>query len=134
MYVGRSSYSSFGMYDAMFLWMMLDHMDDRRYQEMAYNRSTDPGMVAWREEANKLAADNEELRVKLATMDAQLVNLDGAPKNPDYLPDGVDPSIIVASNIVEEEIPEKKNNKIFIVICIILAFGIIFIAIVRNVK
>ena len=43
-----SSYGSFGIWDAMMLWFMLDHIQDRQYAAMYYNHRDDPGMQQFR--------------------------------------------------------------------------------------
>lgn len=94
-YVYQSS-SSFGMWDGMMLWMMLDHINDDKYAKMAYNHANDPGFQQWKQEASKLSESNAELKAKLAAMETKVAGMSGE-KDPKYLPDGV-PATVALSN------------------------------------
>lgn len=97
MYAYNSS-SSFGMWDSMMLWYMLDNISNRNQSAMAYNHSNDPGFQEWRIEANKLAKDNEELRMKLSKLDTSVGTMTGI-KNDNYIPPGMDADLMLSSEI-----------------------------------
>ena len=100
-YVYQSS-SSFGAWDALLLWSILDRNDGR----FAYHHASDPGYIAWRREADRLAQDNAELKAKLAKLDESAKAQQG-PKDPKFLPDGVKPEIALAATVVTgQQIPE----------------------------
>ncbi|MGB9616101.1 MAG: TAXI family TRAP transporter solute-binding subunit [Desulfomonilaceae bacterium] len=80
---------SFGIFNTLFLFWMLDHITNRNVAKAAYNYSDDPAFQKWRQEAENLAKDNSELRSKLAEMDKQIKALQGTPKDPGYLPPDV---------------------------------------------
>lgn len=96
-----NSYSSFGMWDAMFMWMMLDSMNDRMY----YNHMSDPGFKQWRSEADRLSAENAELKAKLAQLDTKVATLDGTPKDANYMPKDVPVDVALASDVMETAAP-----------------------------
>lgn len=91
---------SFGMWDALILWSILDHLNDSRRYAMAYHHAGDPGYRQWRQEAEELAKDNAELRRKLDELDRKVAAMEGTPVDPGYLPPGVDPSIALAAETV----------------------------------
>ena len=103
------SYPSFGMWDALFMWSMLDMMSSRRHYAMAHHHANDAGYKEWRGEAERLAEDNEELRAKLDELDRQVATLEGTPRNPDYLPPGVTPAIALAAEVVATADPNQPR-------------------------
>ena len=103
------SYPSFGMWDALIMWSMLDMMSGRRHYAMAHHHANDEGYKEWRGEAERLAEDNEELRAKLDELDKQVATLEGTPRNPDYLPPGVTPAIALAAEVVATADPNQPR-------------------------
>ena len=91
---------SFGMWDALFWWMVLDKITEPSHAAAAYHNANDPGFQAWRAEANRMAADNAELKAKLDTMDAKLTAMQGQPQKPGTLPDGVPASVALAPAVM----------------------------------
>lgn len=100
-YMYRSS-ASFGMWDGVFMWYMLDNMNNRRYRDMYYNHRNDAGFQQWRQEATRLSADNADLRRKLEAMDQNMVKIEatGQKVDPNYMPKGVDATVVLAAEIV----------------------------------
>ena len=94
---------SFGMWDGMFLWFMLDHINDRQYANMYYNQQNNEDMKAWRREADRLARDNAELRAKLNNLDAETGKLkaQGAVIDPSYVPPDAQ-DMALSAKVVEE--------------------------------
>ena len=86
---------SYGSWDAIFLWSMLDSRD----RSFAYHHANDPGYLAWRREADRLAADNTSLRDRLAALDAEVKSQTGE-RNPKYLPKGVPPEVALSVDVV----------------------------------
>ncbi|MCG6551094.1 MAG: hypothetical protein L7F77_02105 [Candidatus Magnetominusculus sp. LBB02] len=101
---------SFGMWDAMFLWFMLDHASDRHYAAMYYNHQNDPDFIRWRQETERLSGENAELKTKLATLDKEVAGLKGQPVDPTYVPPGVDADITLNKKVLEAAHPEKKES------------------------
>ena len=99
---------SFGLWDAMFLWFMLRQASGPSFM---YNHQGDPGVQAFRQEADKLAASNADLKKQLADMDAKIDQMrkDGVPVDPKRL-DGVDPSVaLAAEHVVREDAPKASG-------------------------
>jgi hypothetical protein len=96
----------YGMWDAMFMWMMLDNMNHQMY----YNHRSDADYQAWRRDADQQAQTNAELRAKLATMDAKVKELEKAktPVDPSYMPPGVDPTVAMSVEAAEATLPQEK--------------------------
>jgi len=91
---------SFGAWDALFLYSVLDSMNDRQMMMMMHNQAGDPGVKAWREEANKQAETNAELKAKLAALDAKLATLQNEPVDPNYVPPNVPKTVALAAEAV----------------------------------
>lgn len=99
---------SFGLWDAMFLWFMLRQASGPSFM---YNHQSDPGVQAFRQEADKLAASNADLKKQLADMDAKIDQMrkDGTPVDPKRL-DGVDPAVALAAEQVVKEDAAKASG------------------------
>ncbi|MGC8660471.1 MAG: TAXI family TRAP transporter solute-binding subunit, partial [Desulfomonilaceae bacterium] len=98
---------SFGLFDSLFLFWMLDHITNRNVAATAYNHSDDPGYKKWRQEADNLAKDNTDLKAKLDELDKQVKSMAGTPKDPGYLPKGVPPDVALAATALAAKKPEK---------------------------
>lgn len=77
---------SFGIWDGLFLWFLLDTLSRPGHAQWFYDHQDDPGVRQWREEAQRQAQSNTELRAKLDELDRQLAERQGQPRNPDDLP------------------------------------------------
>ena len=77
----------YGVYDSVFLAFMLDHADEQQYALMYYNHMNEPDFVQWRQQMDQLAAQNEDLSQRLATLDQQVAALQGTPTDPSYVPE-----------------------------------------------
>ncbi|UEM01628.1 YjfK family protein [Skermanella rosea] len=84
-YAARSA-SRFGIWDGLFLWFLLDNLTRPGYADFFHNHQNDPGYQQWRAEADRLAADNADLRAKLNSLDQSLAGKQGQPRDPEYLP------------------------------------------------
>lgn len=98
---------SFGLFDTLFLFWMLDHMSNRNVAATAYNHSNDPGFQKWRQEVEAMSKDNADLKAKLAEMDKQMKSMEGTPKDPSYLPKGVPPEVALSATALAAKTPEK---------------------------
>jgi hypothetical protein len=129
---------SYGAWDAMFMWMMLDNMNSQMY----YNHRNDADYQQWRIDANKQAQTDAAVAAKLADMDAKVKALEAAktPVDPAYMPQGVDPSIAMAPDFaaanltqeapVSEPAPEASGvNGWVVAVIIALTIGIIALGI-----
>lgn len=106
---------SYGMFDTLALFMILDSIDDANDRSeqaamWAYSNGANPDYQAWRADAEKLAAQDATIKAQLAQMDAKVSALaaQNAPVNPDALPEGVTPEMVVAPSAVIE--PANDNG------------------------
>jgi len=118
------SYPSFGFWDSMFLWMLLSHTGGNNFY---YNNQNDPGVQAWRQEADKLAQSNADLKKQLADMDAKIDQMrkDGTPVKPGAIPDGLDPSMAYAADkVVKENADEPRKSSGWTALAVIGVIGV----------
>jgi hypothetical protein len=105
------SFSSFGMWDAMFMWFMLSNLTSGA--GFFHNRQSDPGVQAFQKEAAKLSESNAELKKQLDEMNAKLDQMkkDGVPVDPNAVPKDVDTNVALAQpKIAQPAAPEKKDS------------------------
>lgn len=88
---------SFGAWDALWLWFLLDTLNKPGHAAFFHNHTTDPGYLEWRKEADKLAQDNPELKAKLAALDADLKARQIQPRDPAYLPPDANPKVALSA-------------------------------------
>lgn len=91
---------SFGAWDALFLWFLLDHLNRPGYADWFHNHQNDPGYQQWRSEANQRAQDDPQLRQRLDQLDGQLQRSAELPRDPAYLPPDV-PADVAKANASE---------------------------------
>jgi len=94
-YAYRSS-PSFGVWDGLLMWFLLDNLSRPGSLDFFHNHQNDPGVAAWRSEADRLARDNAALRGKLETLDSGLARQEGQPRDPTYVPPGINPALALA--------------------------------------
>ena len=102
---------SFGVWDAMMWWMILDKVGNRQYSSAAYHHADDPGYRQWRQEADRLAQNNQELKEKLAKLDAEVKQQEseGLARDAAYLPPGMPPEVALASSVLAKKEPRKPK-------------------------
>jgi TRAP transporter TAXI family solute receptor len=102
---------SFGVWDAMMWWMILDKVGNRQYTSAAYHHAEDPGYRQWRQEADRLAQNNQELKEKLAKLDAEVKQqeAEGLARDAAYLPPGMPPEVALASSVMAKKEPQKPK-------------------------
>ena len=129
---------SYGAFSSHFLGgVLLGMAGSLAYDQWAYSHRTDPAYIEWHEDMERQAADNAELRDKLATLDAKVTELQeqNAPVT-DKLPDDVDPSLVVAPETVMMATTKSGINWWLWVpltlILLLLAFAGTSIMIARN--
>ncbi len=81
--------SRFGMMDAAMLFFMMNSLSTPSHAAFFHNRAQDPGYLAWRAEADKLAQTDPEMKAKLAEVDKSIAAQAGKPRDPTYLPPDV---------------------------------------------
>jgi hypothetical protein len=84
---------SFGVWDGLFLWFLLDNLSRAGSIDFFRNHRDDPAIREWRAEAERQARDNAELRERLDRLDRELGRQPDASTDPNYLPPGVPPEI-----------------------------------------
>ena len=87
---------SFGVWDGLFLWSLLNNLGRSGSGDFFHNNQNDPGYQQWRQEADRQAKDNAELRQKLDDLDRQLAERDSQPRTPGELPPDIPPEIAKA--------------------------------------
>ena len=91
---------SFGIWDGLFLAYLLDNLTRAGSIDFFRTHRDDPGVREWREEAERRARDNAELRQKLDRLDRGLAQDEGQqkppPRDPNYLPPDVPPEVALA--------------------------------------
>lgn len=76
----------FGAWDAMLLWFLLDTLNRPGHARAFHDNQADPGVQAWRQEADRRAADDPALKAKLDELDRQTAALSTEPRQPGRLP------------------------------------------------
>jgi hypothetical protein len=87
---------SFGVWDAVFLWFLLNNLNRAGSVDFFHNHRNDPGYQDWRAEASRQAQGNDEIRRQLDELDRRLAEREGQPRDPDYLPPDVPPDVAMA--------------------------------------
>jgi hypothetical protein len=104
------SYNRFGIWDAMMLWFMLDHINNAQYAEMYYHHRDDPGMQQFRQEVDRLSAENADLKAKVAKLDESTKSLEqqGVKQDPSYMPQDA-AGIALAADFADKGPPKSKG-------------------------
>ena len=84
---------SFGLWDGIFLWSLLNNLGRAGSSDWFSNHRDDPGYQQWRQEAERQAQTNAELRQRLDQLDKQLADKQAQPRDPTYLPPDVPPNV-----------------------------------------
>ena len=79
-------YPRYGLWDAVFLGFMLERAAEQEYALMYYNHRNEAEMIQWRQDMDRMAMDNADLRARLAAMDQQAAQLQGTPVDSAYVP------------------------------------------------
>lgn len=115
---------SFGGFDAMALWFLLDNLRRPGYADFFHHHRDDPGYQSWRSEADRLAGENPDLRGKLQALDGELTQRSGRPKDPSYVPPGMDPSIAMAAQrAVRPAQPPKSGGYGWLIAVVVVVAG-----------
>jgi hypothetical protein len=85
------------MWNPMFLWYLLDTLSRPGHADFFHNHASDPGYAAWRGDADRRAAQDPALRQKLAELDTRLTAMQEKPRDRDYLPPDVTPTMALAA-------------------------------------
>lgn len=119
----------------MFLWMMMRSASGPSF---FYNHQNDPGVQAFKKEAEKLSEDNAELKKQLTEVNAKLddIKKEGKPIDEQYMPKDVDASMALAADRVVKEPEQKKKGSgaTAAVISVLLFGGLAFFLIRRKLR
>lgn len=102
-YIGSPSY---GMFDALFMWSMLDSINDREQMKLMQSIQNDAEIKQWRAHAEKAAETDPAVMKKLNEMDAKLATLTD-PVDPNFKPANI-PATVMYSNEVLEALPKDQ--------------------------
>ncbi|WP_120009492.1 DUF2491 family protein [Teichococcus vastitatis] len=80
---------SFGIWDAAFLWFLFSTLNRPGHTDFFRNHQNDPGYQEWRQEAERRAQGDAEVRARLDELDRQIAQNNGQPRDPNYLPPDV---------------------------------------------
>lgn len=106
---------AYGAYAAAFLGgVLLDRAADAAYANWAYSHSSEQDYQAWHQDMEEEAANNEELRAKLAILDQKVAELQAQnASKTEALPPDVDPSMVVApSTVLMATTPEESSHAV----------------------
>ena len=108
-------YPRYGLWDALFLGFMVERAEEREYALMYYNHRNEEEMIQWRQEMDRMAMDNAELRARLAVMDRQVASLQGTPVDPTYVPEGAQ-DIALSPDVIDTlpQAPPTTTGQMFI--------------------
>lgn len=88
---------SFGIWDAAFLWFLFSTLNRPGHSDFFHNHQNDPGYQEWRQEAERRAQGDAEIRARLDELDRRLAENSDQPRDPNYLPPGVPPEVATGS-------------------------------------
>ncbi|KAA0682480.1 DUF2491 family protein [Roseomonas genomospecies 6] len=100
------SRSSFGLWNGLFLWFLLDNLSRPGYADWFHNHRNDPGYAEWRAEAERRAQDDPDLRRRLDDLDTRLRAQEDRPSDPNYLPPDIPRDVAQAA----PEAPSKDSG------------------------
>ncbi len=124
--VAASAPRQFGVWDAAFLYFMMSSLSTPSHAQFFYDHQDDPGLRAWREDAERRAATDATTRDELAQLNAKVAALQGQPRKPDALPPDVDPKVALA------EPPHRSSHLGLILVGVLIVGGVVFLLWLRR--
>ena len=88
----------FGVWNAAMLWFLMSTLSQPGHAAFFYNNANDPGVQAWRADADRKAETDPALRSQLNALDQRVNTLDGTPRDPGAVPPGIDATEASASH------------------------------------
>jgi hypothetical protein len=79
-------YPYYGIWDGVFLGLVLERSFDPYFSAFYYHHMYDEDIIRWRQEAERQATENAELRAKLNQLDQEAARLNGTPRDDSYIP------------------------------------------------
>jgi hypothetical protein len=123
---------SFGVWDGLFLWSLLNNLGRSGSSDFFHNNQNDPGYQQWRQEADRQAQDNAELRQRLDELDRQLAERDGQPRTPGALPPDIPPEIAKAPPRRTPGVPSQSGSGWVWAVLLAGGGGIAYLALQRR--
>ncbi len=114
---------SFGIWDGLMLWFLLDNLTKPGYSDFFHHHETEPGYKQWRDEANRLAANDPAMQAKLAALDQDLAAKKDRSRDPNYLPPDLPPGIALAANQAVAPAPVSSSGGFPSGLVILLVLG-----------
>jgi len=88
---------SFGIWDAAFLWFLFSTLNRPGHSDFFRNHQDDPGYREWRQEAERRAQNDAEVRARLDDLDRRIAENGDQPRDPNYLPPDVPAEVATGS-------------------------------------
>lgn len=85
----------------------------------AHNHSDDPSYIAWRRDAEQRAATDQKVKDQLAELDKKVKELEGQPKDKNYLPKDVPPEVVFS----EDALTSRASHPIWTWLFVLAALG-----------
>lgn len=116
---------SFGGWDAAFLWLMLNSLSNPSHAAFFSAHRDDPGVQAWRREAERVAQSDPAMRARLQALDGHLASSSDMPADPAYIPGDIDPAMAKAA-------PEGSGGAGIWTLLIVLALVVVMVWLWRR--
>jgi TRAP transporter TAXI family solute receptor len=106
--------SSFGLWDAAFLYSLLNHADQPEIAAFGHHHQEDQGYKSWRRQVEEQARSDSRLRSRLSEMDGHIKRLQdqGVKKNAAYLPPGISPTLALSPEVVAARSAKKPTLRL----------------------
>ena len=118
---GGGAQPGYGIWNALFLWNLLESLGRPGHTEFFHHHQDDPGYQAWRAEAEARAKDDPAVRQQLADLDNRLATMQDQPRSRDYLPPDASPQ--AAYKQPEQDEGEGKTTLfLLLVVCAGVAY------------
>jgi hypothetical protein len=124
--VAQNAPRQFGVWDAAFLYFLASTLSTPSHAQFFYDHQNDPGLQAWRADAERRAASDTATREQLAQLNAKVDALQGQPRKPEALPPDVDPNVALA------EPPRKSSHLGLILLIALVVGGVVFLLWLRR--
>lgn len=105
-YVTQSP-ASFGMWDAMAMYWMIDMMTPDQSASFAYNQQNNDDFQNAMNEMEKQGQSNAELQAKLSAMEAKMNGMTGTP-DPSFVPKGIDGDLLLSAEALDSARPDFR--------------------------
>jgi TRAP-type uncharacterized transport system substrate-binding protein len=107
-------YASYGIFDALFLWLMLDNITNDKFGKMYFIHSDNEGIVEWLEDVKNLAQKYPVVKLKLEQLTNKMIEYEIAAvyKDQKYLPPNVSPDLVMSRAVLGPRLKVATGSKI----------------------